>query len=133
MKAQLNSAPISYKKMQIIADIIRGEQAEKALNQLRFIPKKSAHMFYKLLSSAVSNAETNDDQDRNTLFIKEVIVNKGSFGKRWRPVSRGRAHPYKKQSSNILLTLGVKTEEVKDTEVKKVKETKKVKTVKKSK
>lgn len=111
MKSKLSTVPISYKKMNVIASIIRGQQAVSALNQLKLMPKKGAQILYKLLASAVANAEHNESQKAENLIIKQVIVNKGSVMKRWRPISRGQAHPYRKQNTNILIELSVSAPE----------------------
>jgi large subunit ribosomal protein L22 len=60
------------------------------------------------LKSAVSNAENNDNQKVDTLYISTLVINKGIVYKRWNPVSRGRMHPILKRTSNIKLELQVK-------------------------
>jgi large subunit ribosomal protein L22 len=88
--------------------VIRGKDAESALSFLKFAPKKWADILYKILHSAVSNAEHNDKQDRKKLLVSSLIINKWIVYKRGQAVSRGRMHPILKRTSNIALELQVK-------------------------
>lgn len=97
---------IKKKKAVTVASMIRGQEAEKALNTLRYLPKKCAQMIYKTLRSAISNAENNDKIPADNLYVKEIIVNKGPELRRIRPVSRGRAHGITKGVSHISVRLG---------------------------
>jgi len=89
---------------------------EDALTDLRFTPKKGAKILYKIIASAAANAENNFKQERNQLYIKEVIVNEGTTYKRSMPCSRGRSHPILKRNSHITVKLDVKTPEETTTE-----------------
>jgi len=108
MKAYWKNIRISPKKLRVIAEIVRGQDATEALNFLKFAPKKWADLLYKVLASAIANAENNDNQKVDTLFISSLIINKGIVYKRWNAVSRGRSHPILKRTSNIKLELQVK-------------------------
>ena len=108
MKAYWKNIRISPKKLRVVAEIIRGQKATEALNFLKFAPKKWADLLYKILASAIANAENNDNQKVDTLYIGSLIINKGIVYKRWNPVSRGRMHPILKRTSNIKLELQVK-------------------------
>ena len=77
MKAKARSLRISPKKINLIADLVRNKTTEEALNILKFTPKKGADILYKAVNSAVKNAENNFKQDPDSLYIKEIIVNKG--------------------------------------------------------
>ena len=103
MKAYWKNIRISPKKLRVIAEIVRGQDATEALNFLKFAPKKWADLLYKVLASAIANAENNDNQKVDTLFISSLIINKGIVYKRWNAVSRGRSHPILKRTSNIKL------------------------------
>lgn len=105
MKAKLSNARISPKKMNIVAGLIRRIKVGEAQDMLRFTNKKAAKMLLKLLDSAVANAEHNFKQKPAELVIDEVKVTKGSTFKRYRPVSRGRAHPYKHVNSHVTIML----------------------------
>lgn len=108
MKSYAKNVRISPKKLRVIAEVVRGMEAEKALAFLKFAPKKGADILYKVLYSAVSNAEHNDKQNRSTLYVDTLLVQKGMVYKRGRPVSRGRMHPILKRTSNVTLELQVK-------------------------
>ena len=108
MKAYGKNIRISPKKLRVVAEVIRGQNAEEALKFLKFAPKKWADLLYKLLASAIANAENNDNQNVSTLYISTLSVNKGVVYKRWNPVSRGRMHPILKRTSNVKLELQVK-------------------------
>ena len=108
MKAYGKNIRISPKKLRVVAEVVRGMDASEALNFLKFAPKKWADLLYKILASAVANAENNDNQKLSTLKISTLIVNKWIVYKRWNSVSRGRMHPILKRTSNIKLELQVK-------------------------
>jgi large subunit ribosomal protein L22 len=63
---------------------------------------------YKIVYSAVKNAENNDNQKAEDLYIDTLIISKGIVYKRGNPVSRGRMHPILKRTSNVKLELQVK-------------------------
>jgi len=108
MKAYGKNIRISPKKLRVIAEVVRGQNASEALSFLKFAPKKWADLLYKVLASAVANAENNDNQKVDTLYISSLSINKGIVYKRWNAVSRGRSHPILKRTSNIKLELQVK-------------------------
>ena len=106
MKAHLRRIRISPRKANVVAGIIRGKPVTEALNMLKFTPKKAADPLYKVLHSAVANAETNDGKKRENLFIKTILVNKGPFYKRSLPSTHGRSLPLNKPTSHITVELG---------------------------
>lgn len=108
MKAILRNSLISPKKANLVAGMVRGAMVEDALNQLKFTPKKGAQILYKVIASAAANAETNFKQNRDKLYIKEIIVTKGPAYRRSVSVSRGRMHPILKKTANITVLVDVK-------------------------
>lgn len=108
MKAYGKNIRISPKKLRVIAEIVRGQNVWEALSFLKFAPKKWADLLYKILASAVANAENNDNQKVDTLYISSLSIDKWIVYKRWNAVSRGRSHPILKRTSNIKLELQVK-------------------------
>lgn len=122
MKASHKYLKISYKKLNVVADLVRRKSVGEAQDFLKFAPKKAADLLGKILASAAANAEQKGMKKEN-LVIDEIKVTKGALHKRWRPVSKGRAHPYRKATSNctILLKEGEEKVEkkVKKAEVKK--------------
>ena len=107
MKAVGRRIRMSSKKANIVADLVRTKRVTDALNTLKFTNKRAADSLYKIVLSAKSNAEKNFEQDAEKLYIKEIIVNEGPTYKRWNPVSRGRAHPIRKRTCHITVTLSV--------------------------
>jgi len=99
---------ISPKKLRVIAEVIKWDDVTSALNFLKFAPKKWANLLYKVVHSAVKNAENNDGQNASNLVIGTLMINKGIVYKRWNPVSRWRMHPILKRTSNVTLELQVK-------------------------
>lgn len=120
MKAYLRAVRISPKKVNLVADLVRGKPVEWALNFLQFTPKRSAKSLMETLRSAVANAEQNFKQDRKELFVSQIIVNQGSPLKRFRPVSRGRSHPILKKTTHITIEVGVRAAKGAQPEAKKV-------------
>ena len=112
--AKLNNCPTSPRKMRLVADIIRGEDVDKALHILKFNPKEASTRLEKLLLSALANWEAKNEGARiedSQLFIKEVTVDSGRMLKRIQPAPQGRAHRIRKRSNHVTLVLGSKTEE----------------------
>lgn len=121
MKAKLRQVRISPKKVNLVAGIVRRKSAKEALDQLKFTQKKAAKILYKLISSAVANAENNFKQNLDDLSITEIVVNEGPSYKRSIPCSRGRAHPIEKKTAHISVKVGI----IENSEVKKEKSKKK--------
>ncbi len=95
----------SAQKARLVAALVRGKAVEEALNILRFTPKKSAGIMYKVVHSAMSNAMANANMDVDSLYIKEVLVNEGPTWKRFMPRSQGRANRILKRTSHITVVL----------------------------
>lgn len=114
MKAIVKSIRISPKKLNLMAEMIRGREAGKALKMLELTPKKGAKILHKALKSAVANATNNFKQEAENLFIQEVLVSKASTYKRWLPASRGRMSPILKRNSRLTVKIGVKEQEKSD-------------------
>lgn len=91
------------RKVSIVASLVRGRTVEDALVILNHTPRRSATPLIKAISSARANAINNDDLDAKTLVIKTLSVTTGKRMRRFRPASRGRALPFEKKSSNILV------------------------------
>jgi large subunit ribosomal protein L22 len=101
--AKLRHARLAPRKARVIADLIRGKNVTTAVNSLRFLSKAGAREFFKLLVSAVANAEDQGDVDVDKLVITRVWVDQGPTLKRWRPRAHGRATRVEKKSSHIFL------------------------------
>lgn len=106
--AKLNNCPTSPRKMRLVADLVRGEKAEKALQILRFSQKEASRRLEKLVMSAIANWQAkNEDADVEAakLFIKEIRVDGGSMLKRLRPAPQGRAHRIRKRSNHVTVVV----------------------------
>jgi len=109
--AKLNNCPTSPRKMRLVADLVRGQQVEKALQILKFSNKEASRRVEKLVLSAISNwQEKNEDAsiEDADLIIKEIRVDGGSMLKRLRPAPQGRAHRIRKRSNHVTVVLGAK-------------------------
>ena len=107
--AKLNNCPTSPRKMRLVADLVRGERVEKALNILKFSQKEASNRLEKLLLSAIANWQAKNE-DANIedaeLFVKEIRVDGGTMLKRLRPAPQGRAHRIRKRSNHVTLVVG---------------------------
>ncbi|PTM05475.1 MAG: 50S ribosomal protein L22 [Bacteroidetes bacterium] len=109
--AKLNNCPTSPRKMRLVADLVRGEKVERALNILRFSQKEASRRLEKLLLSAVANWQAKNEEaniEEAELFVKEIRVDGGAMLKRLRPAPQGRAHRIRKRSNHVTLVLGAK-------------------------
>jgi large subunit ribosomal protein L22 len=91
----------SPKKLNLVAQMIRGMKAEQALNQLRFNRRQIAHDVRKVLLSAIANAEHNEGADVDELRVETIFVNEGPTLKRIRARAKGRANRIMKRTSHI--------------------------------
>ena len=99
----------SPRKIRLVADGLRGQNPEKALEVLKFTPKAAALPLGKVIKSALANATNNLKMDKEKLIIKEILVNEGPVLKRFKARSRGMAHPILKRTSHIRIVLeGIK-------------------------
>ncbi len=106
--AKLRNVPTSPRKMRVVADMIRGERVNKALNLLKFEAKSSSVNLEKLLLSAISNwHQKNEDVDLEEadLYVKTIFVDSGRILKRLRPAPQGRAHRIRKRSNHVTIVV----------------------------
>jgi large subunit ribosomal protein L22 len=106
--AKLNNCPTSPRKMRLIADLIRGLDADRALAELKLNPKEASGRMEKLLLSALANWETKNEgkrMDENSLYVSEVKVDSGRMLKRVQPAPQGRAHRIRKRSNHVTLVV----------------------------
>ena len=115
--AKLNNCPTSPRKMRLIADLIRGMNADRALAELKLNPKEASSRMEKLLLSALANWEAKNEgkrMDESKLYISEVKVDGGRMLKRVQPAPQGRAHRIRKRSNHVTLVVDSRiTSEVK--------------------
>jgi len=106
--AKLNNCPTSPRKMRLIADLIRGMDADKALSQLKLNPKEASGRMEKLLLSALANWEVKNEgkrMDEANLYVSEVKVDSGRMLKRIQPAPQGRAHRIRKRSNHVTIVV----------------------------
>ncbi|HXL02171.1 MAG TPA: 50S ribosomal protein L22 [Candidatus Atribacteria bacterium] len=111
VKATAKYLRISPRKARQVVDLIRGKSAQEALATLQFIPKKSARMVYKVLKSAVANAENNYNMDVDQLVVSQAFVDQGPTSKRVRPRAMGRGYLIRKRTSHITVAVSEKEEQ----------------------
>ena len=112
VKAVARHIQISAQKVRLVLDAVRGKDAEEALGLLRFMPQKAAEPVYKLIQSAVANAEQNFGLEVDELFISRLYADEGPrhrlspYGGRFG--ARGRFKPIMRRSSHISVGLAVR-------------------------
>ena len=109
--AKLNNCPTSPRKMRLVADLVRGEKVEHALNILKFNQKEASGRLEKLLLSAIANWQAKNEEadiEEAELIVQEIRVDGGSMLKRLRPAPQGRAHRIRKRSNHVTIVVGAK-------------------------
>ncbi len=111
--ARLNNCPTSPRKMRLVAGLIRGVDAEKAIHILKHSPQEAAGRLHILLLSAIANWQAKNEGlriEENNLYIKEVMVDSARQLKRIRPAPQGRAHRIRKRSNHVTMVIDSRTE-----------------------
>ena len=108
VKATARQVRISATKVRQVLALIRGKKASDALLILKYTPNKGARVAEKVLKSAIANAEHNYGLDMDKLVVKEVMADQGSYMKRFRPVSMGRAHAFRHHTCHVSVVVGEK-------------------------
>lgn len=104
--AKLNDSGIPPRKMRMVADLIRGEEVNKALHILKFNGKVASNSLEKLLRSAIANWELKNEDKKledERLIVKEISVDGAGMLKRIQPAPQGRAHRIRKRSNHVTL------------------------------
>jgi large subunit ribosomal protein L22 len=104
--AKLYGAKLSAQKGRLVADMVRGQKVDRALNILAFTPKKGAVIIKKVLESAIANAEHNNGADIDELKITRIYVEKGPVLKRFHARAKGRGNRVLKHTCHVFLTVG---------------------------
>jgi large subunit ribosomal protein L22 len=109
VKAVARHLQISPQKVRLVVNVVRGKDAQKALEMLRFMPQKAAEPVYKLIQSAVANAEQNYGLEIDELFVSRIYADDGPrhrlspYGGRFG--ARGRFKPIIRRSSHVTVIL----------------------------
>lgn len=105
VRAVARHVRMSPQKVRLVIDQVRGKDATEALTLLKFMPQRAAKPVYKVIASAVSNAEENFGMNREDLYIARILADGGPT-RRWRRFgARGRFKPILKRSSHIMVVL----------------------------
>ena len=104
-RAILRFIRVSPRRVRLVVDQIWGKEVEKALDILKFTPKRSAAIVAKVLKSAIANAENTQTVDVDRLYVKRALVDEGGMWKRFMPRAMGRATRVRKRLSHITLVI----------------------------
>ena len=96
---------VAPRKVRLVLDQVRGKSVAEAMAILEFLPNHSSVDVYKVLKSAVANAENNFSLDREDLVVAEAFANEGPTLKRFRPRAKGSASPINKRTSHITIVV----------------------------
>jgi large subunit ribosomal protein L22 len=96
---------ITPMKARRVVDLVRGLPVDEALTLLQFAPQAASETVYKVLESAVANAETTEGLNAADLIVSAALVDEGPTMKRWRPRAQGRATRINKRTSHITLVV----------------------------
>ena len=102
--AKVTFVRIAPRKVKIVLDLIRNKPCEEAMAILKYTPKAACEPLYKLLKSAMANAEM-QNIDVTRLYVAACSVDQGPTLKRIRPRDKGRAYRINKKTSHINITL----------------------------
>jgi len=104
-RAQAKFVGMSAQKVRLMADLVRGRQADEALTMLKFMPNAAAKPVAKVLRSAIANAEENFGLNRNALVVTEAFADEGPTRKWRRFGARGRFKPILRRSAHITIVV----------------------------
>ena len=116
--ARVRHIRVTPQKARRVVALIKGKQAQEALAILKFAPQSASEPIYKLVASAMANAQVKADRDgeyldEQDLYVKNAYVDEGTTLKRFQPRAQGRAFQIKKRTSHITVVLA--TPEVAET------------------
>ncbi len=110
IKAEQKNTRQTSRKVRLVADVVKKMSLVDAINHLAVINRKSSLLVLKVLRQAVANATNNFGLVVSDLEIDNILVNDGPALKRWRAVSRGRAHTILKRTCHVRVDLRTKKE-----------------------
>ena len=111
--AKLNDVPTSPQKMRLVADTVRGQEVNHALDLLHYSKRDASVRLEKLLKSAIANWEAKNPEQTKELesgnvIVKTIMVDEGRTLKRIRPCPQGRAGRIRKRSNHVTIILDTK-------------------------
>jgi large subunit ribosomal protein L22 len=105
IKAEKNYIRMSPQKLRLVVDVVKKLNPVESLDYLKFLNKRAARPLAETIKQAIANAVNNKKADKKKLKFAYIDVMEGPTYKRWRPVSRGRAHSILKRTSHIKVVL----------------------------
>ena len=108
----------SARKLNIVAQAIRGKPASAALHELTFSPRRIAREVKKVLQAAIANAENNHQLDVDRLVVGEASVGRAFVLKRFHARGRGRSAGVQKYFANLRVVVRERAEEQESAEEK---------------
>ena len=105
IRAHVRQVPISAQKIRLVLDLVRGMDVDEALEVLQHVPNHAAKPIFKIVGSAMANAEENFGISRDDLYIHHISADVGPSRKWRRFGARGRLKPIIKRSSHITVVL----------------------------
>lgn len=115
VKAFARHIHVGPRKLRLVADMIRSNPVDVALEQLKFSSKQAALPITKVLNSAIANAVHNFNLNKDELFVKSITIDGGPVMKRMFPRAQGRGFIVRKRTSHINVVLGSKPRSKKST------------------
>lgn len=103
VRAMAKGVDQTPRKVSLVASLVRGRTVADALVILEHVPKRAALPVKKVIESARANATNNHGLDAKSLTITTLSVTTGPRLRRYKPASRGRALPFEKKTSHILV------------------------------
>ncbi|GGD61317.1 50S ribosomal protein L22 [Microbacterium murale] len=108
--ARVRHIRVTPQKARRVVALIKGKQAQEALAILKFAAQSASEPIYKLVASAMANAQVKADRDgeyldEQDLYVVNAYVDEGTTLKRFRPRAQGRAFQIKKRTSHITVVL----------------------------
>lgn len=104
-RAVAKHIPLSAQKVRLVVDMIRGKDVLEALDVLKFVQRNPATPVYKVVRSAMLNAEENFGISRGNLYVHKIFADEGPTRKWRRFGARGRFKPWLRRSSHITVIL----------------------------
>ncbi|NOY14798.1 MAG: 50S ribosomal protein L22 [bacterium] len=105
IKTIAKNVRISPRKLRLVVKMVKDMPISQLVDHLSLMPNKAARILYKTLKTALADASHNFDLSKDKLKLDHIRVDEGMVMKRWRAISRGRAHAYKKRTSHLTIVL----------------------------
>ncbi len=104
-RASVKDVSFSAQKVRLVVDLVRGKDVVEALDTLKFVPNRSSEPVYKVVYSAMLNAEENFGVSRGNLYIHKIYADEGRTLRRGRFGGRGRFKPQLRRYSHVTVVL----------------------------